>query len=440
MRKYITTMPRSTAIANKLLLGHYNKMEKAQREKQPVVWVSIDFPAHILWAMDIVPVFPQVHATFQAQRKKVKKMLLTMENKWGLPHSLCGEVKAMIGTLVYGDDVAFALPHPDFMVSANCSCGAMTKGAQYLSEHLDIELLFADFPYVQSEVTADMIEYSVSQLWQVITRLEQGTGAKLTLERIRETARNQTIIMKLWEEICLLNTAIPAAADALDLFLFSSTMTMLPSNQAIIDLLVQVYNEIYEQIEKNQNRAHSEKFRILWHFLPISAQKKFFKKLFDQHGISIATTSYFPLPDIIASSSRQFSYPINSRQIEQMRERLDVEERHLDLEFYIESYVKSYLELDVNRSIDYRQQMIRKLIEQYRLDGVIIHCDRSCRSQSLPQYELRRYLAEELDIPVLIFDADSLDDRFFSASQVTTRCEAFIEKLNSAKAIAAKDD
>ena len=56
-----------------------------------------------------------------------------------------------------------------------------------------------------------------------------------------------------------------------------------------------------------------------------------------------------------------------------------------------------------------------------------MHLDRSCRVVCLPQYELTRYIHEELKVPVLVFDSNSMDERYFSESQVLTRIEAFME-------------
>jgi benzoyl-CoA reductase/2-hydroxyglutaryl-CoA dehydratase subunit BcrC/BadD/HgdB len=89
-----------------------------------------------------------------------------------------------------------------------------------------------------------------------------------------------------------------------------------------------------------------------------------------------------------------------------------------------------YLTLYVNRNVEYKANLFKKIGQAFSIDGFVFHVDRSCKPQSLPQYELRN-LMEEAGSPTLIIDADSMDPRYFSEAQVTTRIEAFMEALEN---------
>jgi benzoyl-CoA reductase/2-hydroxyglutaryl-CoA dehydratase subunit BcrC/BadD/HgdB len=69
------------------------------------------------------------------------------------------------------------------------------------------------------------------------------------------------------------------------------------------------------------------------------------------------------------------------------------------------------------------------MIQSYEVSGMVMHSTRSCKPYSVGQYDLRRRLAQELDLPAVIIDADIADDRVWSESQVLTRLEAFCENL-----------
>lgn len=432
-RKNITQLPRSTRLVNKMLFKYYKQVNNFQKEGKPVAWIGMDFPPYFLWAMDIVPVFPQIDAAFQAQRKRVKKMMNELESKWEIPHNICGEVKGVLGAVLFDNEIPFRVPKPDILITTNCSCNSMSKAFKYLRNHLNTELLYADFPFVYDEITDEMVEFSSSQIQKIIDRLEASTGKKLGYEKLSIIYENFQIIMKLWEEICLLNTMTPAPVESLDLFLFSSVMIMLEVDEKLVDLYVLLYNEVFEQTIKNQDKGYKENFRLLWHYLPIYSQKKFFKNLFDEYGATVVTGTFFPLSkENTAGWDYNINYPVTKTQVDEMRNVIrDSGVVENDINSLVKNLARTVLNFEVNRSVEYKNEKIKRLIDEYSIDGVIMHCDRSCRPQSLPQYEMKRYLTEELNFPVLLFDADTMDDRYFAPSQITTRFEAFVEKIDT---------
>ncbi|WP_411002660.1 2-hydroxyacyl-CoA dehydratase subunit D [Paenibacillus sp. TH7-28] len=431
-RKTISTLPRSTKLVNQMLMSYYRKIHKAKEDGIPVAWVSVDFPAYLLSAMDIIPVFPQVQASFQAQRKKVKKMMLELESKWEIPANICGEVKGMLGAVLFDSEISFDIPKPDVLLSANSSCSIMTKGFMYLKDYLNTELLFSDFPFVYGELGEDMVDYSAAQIERVVERLEQKFSRTLDLDKLTEIHANFYTSLKLWEEICKLNMEVPAPVECLDMFLFSTAMMIFGGEPELNELYRVLYNEIYEQIEWNRKqREHQEKYRILWHYLPIYSQKNFFKELFEKYGITVVTGTFFPLSDHPAVNY-SFQYPITPEQLLEAKQSIPVSLVSMDRKEHFKEIALSVLELDVNRTIDFKNDKIMDLINNFNINGVVMHCDKSCRPQSLPQYELVRKLNEQLHLPVLIFDADTMDDRYFSPSQVLTRFEAFVEKMQAA--------
>ena len=76
--------------------------------------------------------------------------------------------------------------------------------------------------------------------------------------------------------------------------------------------------------------------------------------------------------------------------------------------------------------------MARQVIEmatKYDVDGIVMHSNRSCKPYSFGQYDIQRIVREKLGIPTLMIEADMVDERSFSESQIETRIDAFIEVL-----------
>ncbi len=71
------------------------------------------------------------------------------------------------------------------------------------------------------------------------------------------------------------------------------------------------------------------------------------------------------------------------------------------------------------------------MIDDYHLDGVILHSDRSCKPYSIGQIDQRDRLARDHGVPALLLEADHNDPRSFSEEQVSNRLDAFIEMLGA---------
>jgi benzoyl-CoA reductase/2-hydroxyglutaryl-CoA dehydratase subunit BcrC/BadD/HgdB len=62
-----------------------------------------------------------------------------------------------------------------------------------------------------------------------------------------------------------------------------------------------------------------------------------------------------------------------------------------------------------------------------------MHSNRSCKPYSFGQLDIQRIVREERGLPSLMIEADMVDERFFSESQIETRIDAFMEIVKERK-------
>jgi benzoyl-CoA reductase/2-hydroxyglutaryl-CoA dehydratase subunit BcrC/BadD/HgdB len=74
-----------------------------------------------------------------------------------------------------------------------------------------------------------------------------------------------------------------------------------------------------------------------------------------------------------------------------------------------------------------------QMIDKYEVDGVVMHSNRSCKPYSLGQYDIQKIIQQKRGIPTLLLEADMVDERSFSESQIETRIDAFMEVLKNKK-------
>jgi len=92
------------------------------------------------------------------------------------------------------------------------------------------------------------------------------------------------------------------------------------------------------------------------------------------------------------------------------------------------SMARAYLKIFINRNDRFKEDYIRKLVDEYAIDGVVFHEAKTCPNNSNSQYNLPARLRAS-GIPAVIINGDLNDLRCFSDEQSTTVIEAFVETL-----------
>ena len=96
---------------------------------------------------------------------------------------------------------------------------------------------------------------------------------------------------------------------------------------------------------------------------------------------------------------------------------------------FLGSLAEGYTRVFLNNGTDKMAENIIEMAKKYSADGLVIHSNRSCKPYSLGQYDIQKIVQEKMKIPALIIEADMVDERNFSESQIETRIDAFIEML-----------
>ena len=100
-----------------------------------------------------------------------------------------------------------------------------------------------------------------------------------------------------------------------------------------------------------------------------------------------------------------------------------------------EAYTRSYL----NLGVDQMARIVLSMVDKYDVDGIVMHSNRSCKPYSFGQYDIQKIVERERGIPSLLIEADMVDERSFSESQVRTRIDAFVELIQENKAARRRD-
>ena len=80
------------------------------------------------------------------------------------------------------------------------------------------------------------------------------------------------------------------------------------------------------------------------------------------------------------------------------------------------------------QGLEERMRLTVEVAREYKVDGVILAYNPSCRIFYILQTELKNAL-DRAGIPTLSLECDMADERTYSEGQIKTRLDAFIEML-----------
>jgi benzoyl-CoA reductase/2-hydroxyglutaryl-CoA dehydratase subunit BcrC/BadD/HgdB len=390
---------------------YYAQTLQDSAKGKKTAWCSNNIPSEILDAMDVNAVFLENYATVIAS-KRLGSGFCAAGEKVGFSQDVCGYARMLMGYVLAKNDAPEApyggLAKPDFLLVSANSCDSRIGWFSAMSRVLNIPVYVHDSPSqpdgaTNSLVIADQIE---NELRNLIAFLEKQTGNKFNPDKVRQrlnTARQSSDIMY---EISQLRKAVPSPMGSADMFTAVWPSMYLAGTKECEDFYKKLRAEIEERIAKKISIVPEEKFRIMWSGIPFWYDMQLINYV-ENYGGVVALESFYrireprissqhddPIRDMALSAVRQHGYPSG-----------------------IGDSVEDLLDA----------------VKEYKIDGVILSYNPSCRMLLISQTELQKAL-EDNGVPTLGLECDMADERTYSEGQVKTRMDAFIERLLAKKA------
>ena len=85
------------------------------------------------------------------------------------------------------------------------------------------------------------------------------------------------------------------------------------------------------------------------------------------------------------------------------------------------------------RGLGQRSEQMRRYVDEWGADAVVIHSVKSCRLFSAGQGDIREFFSREMGVPTLLIESDVEDPRYFAEASMQNRVDAFFEALEQKK-------
>ena len=395
---------KSVAKMKEIMTTYYIEAKTAKDNGKKVAWITSGGPVEFLIAMDVIPVYPENHGAMIGA-SKMGVDLCEKAEEMGYSRDLCSYARSDIACSVVNGGPIGGLPEPDFLVCCNNICGTVLKWYEVAARYYNVPLFILDTPFIHTRFSEGAKKYVIAQTYEYIAFLEKQCGKKLDYDRMHEVSRLAVEGLRLWQAV--LDTAAhkPAPMTAFDAFFHLALIVTLRGTQIAVDYYKQLLDEMNQRIKDGIAMVPNEKYRLLWDNLPVWYRTKWLSDTFAAHDACLVgdtyTSAWSGVMDLI------------------------------DEDNFIETGAVAYSSVYINVSLDMMLETLKKLIQKYDVDGLVMHSNRSCKPYSLGQYDLQKLVMKELNLPTLIIEADMVDARSFSESQVETRIDAFMETLKA---------
>ena len=389
-----------------IMTEYYIEAKTAEQTGKKVAWITSGGPVEPLIAMDVIPVYPENHGAMIGAAKMGVDLCEKAE-AMGYSRDLCSYARADIACAPIDGGPIGGLPRPDMLVCCNNICGTVLKWYEVQARYYDVPLFILDTPFCHTEFSDDAKKYVREQITEYVEFLEKVCGKKADEDRMAEVGRLAIEGQRLWQAVLDTTTHRPSPMSAFDAFFHLALIVTLRGTQVTIDYYTALLKEMKERVDAGIGAVPDEKYRLLWDNLPVWYRTRWLSEKFATHGACLVADTY---TSAWCSSLK-----------------------YLKEDNFLDSMAEGYTRIYLNISVDEMAENVTRMIDKYEVDGLVMHSNRSCKPYSLGQYDIQKIIQQKRGIPTLLLEADMVDERSFSESQIETRIDAFMEVLKNKK-------
>jgi len=385
-----------------IMTTYYIDAKTAEQTGKKVAWITSGGPVEPLIVMDVIPVYPENHGAMIGA-SKMGVDLCEKSEEMGYSSDLCSYARADIACAPLNGGPIGGLPKPDMLVCCNNICGTVLKWYEVQARYFNVPLFILDTPFCHTDYSKEAHAYVRKQIDEYITFLETACGRRFDYDRMIEVGRLSIEGQRLWQAVLDTTTNKPAPMSAFDAFFHLALIVTLRGTQTVVDYYTDLLAEMKARVAEGISAVDNETYRLLWDNLPVWFRTRWLSDKFASHNACLVADTY------------------TSAWCGSMK--------YIDETDFLNTMAEGYSRIYLNIGVDQMATDVLKMIDKYAVDGVVMHSNRSCKPYSFGQYDIQKIIQKQRGVPVLMIEADMVDERSFAESQIETRIDAFMELL-----------
>ncbi|NIM14586.1 MAG: 2-hydroxyacyl-CoA dehydratase [Candidatus Aminicenantes bacterium] len=410
-KKLVRKKIEATAEMGRIMAEYFQELDQAAKTgDKKIAWCTSVGPAELLLAMGFLVYYPENHGAMIGSARMAAD-LIPHANALGYSPEICSYLTSDIGSFVTGQtplQMAFGIetvPKPDVLVFNTNQCRDVKDWFSWYARKFNVPLMGIHTQRNLGEITGTHIQSVAKEMEALVEPLEKISGNKFDKDELKRRVALSRECTDLWKEVLDTAAAVPSPFTFFDGTIHMGPAVVLRGNQQAVDYYKLLLKELKERVENNVAAVDDERFRIYWEGMPIWGRLRVHSELFAGLKACVLASTY--------CNSWIFT--------------------DFDPEDPFNSMAKAYTELFIVRADEVKEKYMEKMIDFFKIDGVIYHDARSCPNNSNNRYGMPQRLEEKTGIPSLTINGDLNDMRCVSDEQTQTNIEAFIEQLEESK-------
>ncbi|MCP4353903.1 MAG: 2-hydroxyacyl-CoA dehydratase [Desulfobacterales bacterium] len=402
----------ATGEMQKIMAEYFYELNDASKTRdKKIAWCTSVGPAEILRSMGYLVHFPENHGAMLGATRMATD-LIPHANAIGFSPDICSYLTADIGSYVKGItplskayEGIEAPPRPDILVYNTNQCRDVQDWFAWYAKEFNVPLIGVNTYRGVGGVTDSHVISIAKQMEALIEPLEEVSGTKFDMDELKRIVGLSRECSDLWKKVLDTASAAPSPLTFFDGTIHMGPAVVLRGTQKAIDYYNLLLAELEERVKNKEGALEDERFRLYWDGMPVWGRLSTHSKLFSELNTNVLASTY--------CNSWIFSA--------------------FDPDDPFNSMARAYTELFIVRSDESKEDYIRRMLEFFKVDGVIYHDAKTCPNNSNCRYGMSQRLEKDTGIPSLIINGDLNDLRLVSDEQTKTNVEAFIEQLEEKK-------
>ncbi len=416
--------------ARGMVKGIYRRGLEAEAEGRPraYTWGNSGYN-EILQVMGITPIPIENYAGLCAAKRAATPYLAKADSE-GFAGAICTYLTNALGFDALrtelghmppdAPDGGLATPSMMLGIGLGLICDPRHKLFQTLQRyHPDVPVYVFNAAHPTPDVNLKevqdyYIKYNVTEFKGLVEFLEKQTGKKLDWDKLSEAINRSEETYRLQAEIQQIRKAIPSPMPTQDNWNCMVPNNFLLGTQEALDFYRDLRDEVKYRAEHKMGVIPEEKYRIMWGGgLPPWHTMRIFN-YFETLGAVVCCEGAAQCLDWLEPP------PGVTHPLERLAWRM--------FKMRTSDYEKAQ-----NHTGDPNVEDLLEGIEEYKVDGVVMHRVFSCRTLHVGLIHRLRMLKQFTDIPQLLLEGDIIDPNLFPEADSQAKVRAFIEVVDNHK-------
>lgn len=398
---------RATGEMNRIMADYFLELDQAAKTgDKKIAWCTSVGPAELLLAMGFLVYYPENHGAMLGSARMAAE-LIPHANALGYSPDICSYLTSDIGSYVTGQTPltkAFGIekvPKPDVLVFNTNQCRDVKDWFAWYAREFKVPLLGIHTHRNPSGLNDTVISSVAKQMEEMVEPLGQISGNTFNMDELKKRVTLSRECSDLWKTVLGTAANVPSPLTFFDGTIQMGPAVVLRGNQQAVDYYKLLLAELEERIKNKEAAVEGERFRLYWEGMPIWGRLRAHSELFASLQTCVLASTY--------CNSWIFT--------------------DFDPADPFNSMAKAYTELFIVRGDDVKEQYMKRMIDHFKIDGIIYHDAKTCPNNSNNRYGMPQRLEKETGLPSLTINGDLNDMRLVSDEQTRTNIEAFIEQL-----------